>query len=96
MHANSLLNIYKQGIIESRFIIHKVFTEFHYSNSLITLNTIQETLAYPEVIEDKCCRNPWNPKCENSDVVLYIVFESTRYPICRNCWLTISESYLEW
>jgi hypothetical protein len=60
------------------------------------LETVQEIMVYPESIECECCRNPWNPDCGDSDVAIYIVLQSKKYPICRNCWLTISESYLEW
>jgi len=42
------------------------------------------------------CRNPWNGKCENTDIVLYIFYEGRKLPICRFCWNKIAERDFEW
>jgi hypothetical protein len=52
------------------------------------------------------CLNPWkhNPKCTNTDILLYIQMKSSKrknaecsnLPICRDCWKTISKSNKEW
>jgi len=42
------------------------------------------------------CRNPWNGKCENTDIQLYILYHGEKLPICSKCWSEICESDLEW
>jgi len=42
------------------------------------------------------CRNPWNGKCENTDIILYILYRNEKLPICSKCWSQICESDLEW
>jgi hypothetical protein len=42
------------------------------------------------------CRNPWNGKCRNRDIEVYIFFEGERLPICRRCWAKIADSSIEW
>lgn len=42
------------------------------------------------------CKNPWNGKCENSDIELYIVFRGEKKPICRQCWAKLAEQDLKW
>jgi len=40
--------------------------------------------------------NPWNKKCSNTDIVLYIMFNGKRLPICHKCWEEISSKDIEW
>jgi hypothetical protein len=42
------------------------------------------------------CRNPWNGKCGNTDIQLYIYHKGRQLPICRKCWLEIADKNLEW
>lgn len=42
------------------------------------------------------CRNPWNGRCENTDIALYIFYEGRKLPICRLCWNEIAGRDLEW
>jgi len=42
------------------------------------------------------CRNPWNGKCENTDIQVYILHRGERLPICSRCWSEICDSDLEW
>lgn len=42
------------------------------------------------------CRNPWNGKCGNTDILLYIYHGGERLPICEKCWIEICDSELEW
>jgi hypothetical protein len=42
------------------------------------------------------CMNPWNGKCLNTDISLYIMYKGSRLPICRKCWEAISSNDYEW
>ncbi len=42
------------------------------------------------------CMNPWNGECGNADIVLYIIYEGKRLPICQACWEVISSKDIEW
>jgi hypothetical protein len=42
------------------------------------------------------CKNPWNGKCENTDIAVYIYYRDRRLPICRDCWSHIAENDIEW
>lgn len=42
------------------------------------------------------CKNPWNGKCENNDIELYIIFRGERKPICKQCWSKLAEKDQEW
>jgi len=42
------------------------------------------------------CRNPWNGKCENTDIQVYILYRGEKLPICSRCWSEICEGDLEW
>ncbi len=44
----------------------------------------------------ECCQNPWNKKCGNNDIEVYIFLKEERLPICRDCWKEIAEKNLEW
>ena len=44
----------------------------------------------------KRCRNPWNSKCENTDINVFIYFKDELLPICRNCWRKIADKSFEW
>jgi hypothetical protein len=45
---------------------------------------------------DEHCRNPWNGKCRNRDIEVYILYKGERLPICRSCWAKIAESEIQW
>ncbi|MEM3443127.1 MAG: hypothetical protein QXM86_04650 [Candidatus Bathyarchaeia archaeon] len=42
------------------------------------------------------CRNPWNKKCKNDNIEIYILFKGEKLPICQNCWSKIAVKDLEW
>lgn len=42
------------------------------------------------------CKNPWNGRCENTDIEVYIYRRGRKFPICRNCWTNIADRDLEW
>lgn len=49
------------------------------------------------MVHKEVCQNPWlKHPCKNTDIVVYIVYENQRLPICRKCWEKIAESDLEW
>jgi hypothetical protein len=50
--------------------------------------------ALTKAIEN--CKNPWNGKCRNTDIEVYIYYRNKRLPICRKCWRTIAEKDIEW
>jgi len=52
--------------------------------------------AEPSRLERERCMNPWNGKCGNLDIALYIMHKGKRLPICRRCWRIISSSKIEW
>ena len=37
------------------------------------------------------CANPWKEDCKGTDVVLYILFEGDKLPICGECWNRIAD-----
>lgn len=42
------------------------------------------------------CRNPWNGKCRNTNIELYIMYKGRVLPICRRCWSTLAKKPVEW
>lgn len=42
------------------------------------------------------CQNPWNPHCNNTDIVVFIRYKDETLPICQECWNKIADSDLEW
>jgi len=42
------------------------------------------------------CRNPWNGKCGNSQIELYIMYKDKIVPICKHCWNQIADKEIEW
>jgi len=42
------------------------------------------------------CKNPWNGKCENSNIELYIFYKDKTLPICSRCWTQIADKEIEW
>jgi len=42
------------------------------------------------------CKNPWNGKCKNKDIQVYILYKGQQRPICRECWSKIAETDKEW
>ena len=41
------------------------------------------------------CRNPWNGRCRNTDIEVFIVYKGDRLPIYRRCWNKIADSNIE-
>lgn len=46
--------------------------------------------------QGESCANPWNGKCESTDIILYIYYKGDKLPICRFCWNEIAEKEVEW
>lgn len=42
------------------------------------------------------CKNPWNGKCKNTDIEVYILYKGSRLPICHDCWCEIADKMIEW
>jgi len=42
------------------------------------------------------CKNPWNGKCTNSNIELYIYYKNKTLPICSRCWSQIADKDIEW
>jgi len=42
------------------------------------------------------CKNPWNGKCNNTNIEVYIQYKDQVLPICRHCWTEIAEKDIEW
>ena len=42
------------------------------------------------------CKNPWNGKCDNSNIEVYIQYKDLILPICHHCWSEIAEKDIEW
>jgi len=47
------------------------------------------------VLEEHCA-NPWNGKCNNTNIALYIYYRGEKVPICRPCWNDIAEKDIKW
>lgn len=50
----------------------------------------------PLQLERERCMNPWNGRCANTEILLYIFYEGERLPICRSCWEIIASKDIEW
>jgi hypothetical protein len=42
------------------------------------------------------CKNPWNGKCNSTDIQLYIEYKGRQLPICSRCWNKIADRRIEW
>jgi len=42
------------------------------------------------------CQNPWDEKCTNVDIELYISYKGDEIPICSKCWRKLADSDVEW
>lgn len=42
------------------------------------------------------CANPWNGKCEGTDITVYIYYKGEQLPICKSCWAEIADAEIEW
>ena len=41
---------------------------------------------------NEICENPFRKrKCENTDIQLYIIYKDHKLPVCRKCWIQLSE-----
>ncbi|RJS93406.1 hypothetical protein CW705_01645 [Candidatus Bathyarchaeota archaeon] len=59
--------------------------------------SLKDHVTYrPVITVGERCMNPWNGKCSNTDIALYIMFKGRRLPICRKCWREISSKDIEW
>jgi len=54
-----------------------------------------ETFERSELAVEKC-RNPWDGTRGNTDIALYIFYEGSRLPICRNRWNDLASKNIEW
>jgi len=54
--------------------------------------TIRETRKTSE----EYCKNPWNKKCHDPNIVLYVYYRKRLFPICRSCWMEITRKNIEW
>jgi len=44
------------------------------------------------------CRNPLF-KCKSKtpeEIEVYIIYKGRKYPICKDCWVKIADSDIEW
>jgi len=48
------------------------------------------------MVKAERCRNPWNGRCTNTDIEVYIIYKNNKLPICRRCWSRIANSNIEW
>jgi len=66
--------------------------------SRLTLEADESELNLTDllVLKKETCLNPWNGKCGNTDIALYIMYRGRRLPICRDCWEAISSKDIEW
>jgi hypothetical protein len=53
-------------------------------------------ISEPERLMKESCMNPWNGKCMDTNIALYIIYKGERLPICRKCWEAISSTDIEW
>jgi hypothetical protein len=60
------------------------------------LLTSEAELSEPSQLDREMCKNPWNGRCENTDVALYICYKGEMLPICRECWTSIASEDIEW
>ena len=60
------------------------------------LLTPRNELSEPLQPERNVCLNPWNGRCGNTDIALYIFYRGRRIPICRECWVEIASDDIEW
>lgn len=42
------------------------------------------------------CKNPWENKCKNENIKLYIIVKGEKLPICKKCWGRIADKELNW
>ena len=47
-------------------------------------------------MESEHCTNPWNPKCRNTDIKVYIRYDGKIHAICSECWENIIKRKIEW
>ncbi|MEM2915717.1 MAG: hypothetical protein QXH91_10040, partial [Candidatus Bathyarchaeia archaeon] len=58
---------------------------------------VKKTVASDnQYLHEEVCLNPWNGQCLKKDISLYIIYNGNRFPICRECWMTISSNNIEW
>jgi len=48
------------------------------------------------MLSSEKCKNPWNGKCNSTEIELYIIYKGRRLPICHKCWSEIAEKEVEW
>ncbi|MEM3745787.1 MAG: hypothetical protein QW323_04760 [Candidatus Bathyarchaeia archaeon] len=42
------------------------------------------------------CLNPWDNKCKNADIAVYIMYKGRKIPLCWKCWRRISKNNIVW
>ncbi|MEM2111547.1 MAG: hypothetical protein QXX08_06685 [Candidatus Bathyarchaeia archaeon] len=64
--------------------------------SRLDLETRKSRMPRSSLLNKEKCLNPWNKKCESTDIAIYIMYEGEQLPICRDCWAAISAKNIEW
>ncbi|MEM2875756.1 MAG: CdvA-like protein [Candidatus Bathyarchaeia archaeon] len=60
------------------------------------MNLNEKRKEVPEVESGLICKNPWDKKCRNTDVEVFIYYGGEYVPICSDCWKRIVEKDLSW
>jgi len=42
------------------------------------------------------CQNPLKPTCKNTDILLYIISDSEKIPVCQQCWNELANLDVNW
>ena len=61
--------------------------------SALTIETRNQRMIFHMA---ESCKNPWNGKCSNTNIEVYIQYKDQVLPICRHCWSEIAEKDIEW
>ncbi|MEM2546968.1 MAG: hypothetical protein QXM37_05005 [Candidatus Bathyarchaeia archaeon] len=61
---------------------------------MVTDGKLKKRREYMSNVEH--CRNPWNGKCKNTDIGVFILYNGDRLPICKRCWSKIADTNIEW
>ncbi len=80
----------KRKVKRKKKVKNKIKVVDRFSEDLHTYDDIST------IDPDIKCQNPWNRKCKNKDIVVFIYYKNERTPICRECWSKIAEKDLEW
>jgi len=56
----------------------------------------QKTIFFDVTVLDEQCQNFLKPKCDCTNIVLYIQLGSEKLPICEKCWSELAELTVDW